>query len=125
MLYIGGEARLEFEDRSLFVSWVSGDGWADHFSIGVRAGSFFDSDASLRDWDVSDLEPWSMCVGRSLKCARVFAFGETPHVVELSFDFQVWWMADGYEQAVGDGDDLLIRAGLFPAIAGARLAWTM
>lgn len=123
--YIGGEIRLEFESQSVFVSWTENDGWPDHFSIGVRPESLFAPDATLRDWDVSDLNPWSKCIGQRLLSARVFAIGETPHVVELSFGSQSIWMADGYEQAVGDGDDLLLRTGRFPGIDGAHLAWSM
>jgi hypothetical protein len=124
-LYIGGEVRLEFEGRALFVSWASRDGWESHFSIGVRPESLFVTDATLRDWDVSDLEPWSLCTGQPLQGVRVFALGETPHVVEFGFVDQAFWMADGYEQSVGDGDDLLIRSGRFPGIDGARMVWSV
>ncbi len=124
-LYIGGEVRLEFESQSVFVSWAENDGWRDHFSIGVRPESLFAPHATLCDWDVSDLDPWRRCVGQRLRAARVFVFGETPHVVELVFDGQSFWMADGFEQVVGDGDDLLIRPGRFPGIDGATLAWAV
>jgi len=123
MLCVGGEVRLEFGGRLLFVSWVSCDGWSDHFSIGVRHQSLFVPGALLRDWNVSDLEPWSKCVGKRLRGAKVFSFEGTPHVVELSFDEQVWWMADGYQHAIGDGDDLLIRSGSFPVSGGVEVAW--
>jgi hypothetical protein len=122
-LYIGGEVRLDFESQSVFVSWAENDGWPDHFSIGVRSKSLFIQDSTLVDWDVGDLEPWSECTGQRLLAARVFAIDETPHVVEFSFDGQSFWMADGREQAVGDGDDLLIRPGSFPGFDGARLVW--
>ncbi len=46
-LYIGGEVCLEFESQSVFVSWSSGDGWEDHFSIGVRTESLFVPHATL------------------------------------------------------------------------------
>lgn len=122
-LYIGGEVYLEFEGQSVFVSWVSKDGWLDHFSIGVRPESLFVQNALLLDWDVSDLDPWSKCTGQRLLAVRVFATRETPHVVEFSFDGQSFWMADGCKQVVGDGDDLLIRPGSFPGLVGARLLW--
>ncbi|MEZ5989271.1 MAG: hypothetical protein R3F30_09150 [Planctomycetota bacterium] len=80
-------------------------------------------DSTLVDWEVSGLEPWSKCAGQRLIAARVFAIDETPHVVEFSFDGQSVWMANGYKEAVGDGDDLLIRTGTFPGLEGARLVW--
>jgi hypothetical protein len=122
-LYVGGEVRLDFEGQSVFVSWVQNEGWPDFCSIGVRPESHFRQDSTLVDWDVSDLPPWSKCVGRRLLTARVFAIDETPQVVEFSFDGQGFWMASGQERDVGDGTDLLIRSGPFPGLADARLAW--
>ncbi len=66
-----------------------------------------------------------MCTGQRLEAVRIFAFGETPHIVELAFADQAFWMADGSEQSVGDGDDLLIRSGRFPGIGGARIVWSV
>ena len=77
------------------------------------------------DWDVSDLDPWSACTGKLLSGVRVFAFAETTHVVELSFDGHCFWIADGSEQRVGDGDDILIRSGPVPALDGAKLVWAV
>lgn len=124
-LYTGGEARLDFADRSIFVSWATREGWETHNSIAARTHSLFAPDASLRDWDVSDLTPWSRCIGRPLDAARVFSFHGTPHVVELSFGEQTFWLASGHQHHVGDGDDLLIRAGRFAPSETAELAWTM
>ncbi len=122
-LYVAGEVRLEFASRTVFVSWVQNEGWPVFCSIGVRSESLFLADATLVDWDVGDLEPWRKCVGRRLLGARVFSMEETPHVVEFSFDGQAFWLANGGMQHVGDGDDLLIRAGSFPGLEGARLVW--
>jgi hypothetical protein len=123
LLYIGGEVHLDFGGRSVFVSWAENDGWADHFSIGVNGKSLF-LPGALRDWDVSDLDPWSGCAGKLLSGVRVFALAETPHVVELSFDDHRFWLADGYQELVGDGDDLLIRSGPVPELDGAKLVWS-
>lgn len=124
LLYIGGEVRLEFETESVYVSWESGEGWPDLFSIGVRSESLFVPEATLRDWDVSNMGHWSACTGQRLLAVRVFAVGETPHVVELGFANGTVWFANGYEQSVGDGDDLIIRQGGFTGVDGARLVWS-
>lgn len=124
-LYIGGEARLDFAKRSIFVSWAAREGWETHNSIAARTQSLFAPDASLRDWNVSDLTPWSRCIGSPLDAARVFSIHRTPHVVELSFGEHTCWLASGHQHCVGDGDDLLIRAGRFPPTETAELAWTM
>jgi hypothetical protein len=89
----------------------------------VRPESLFKPDSTLVDWDVGDLDPWRECIGQRLVTARVFALEKTPTVVELSFGDQGFWMANGYEQRVGDGDDLLIRPGSFPGLEGASLVW--
>jgi hypothetical protein len=123
-LNIGGEVCLVFDSQSVFVSWVENDGWPDHFSIGVSSQSFL-SPGVCRDWDVSDLDPWSKCTGQRLSGARVFAIAETPHVVELTFDRHRFWIADGHQQRVGDGDDLIIRAGPVPELDGAKLVWSV
>lgn len=122
-LYIGGEVRLDFEGQSVFVSWVQNEGWPSFCSIGVRSESLFMRDSTLVDWDVTDLPPWSECIGQRLLAGRVFEIDETPQVVEFSFDSQTFWMASGQEQEVGDGDDLLIRTGFFPGLRSARLVW--
>lgn len=122
-LCVGGEVRLDFEDHSVFVSWVQDEGWPVFCSIGVRPESLFMQDSTLVDWDVSDLAPWSQCIGQRLLAARVFVIDETPHVVEFSFNGEAFWMASGHQKDVGDGTDLLIRPGSFPGVEGARLAW--
>ena len=126
-LYIGGEVHLDFggeSGESVFLSWAEDAGWPDHFSIGASSKSWF-SPGALRDWDVSDLDPWSACTGKRLSGVRVFALAETPHIVELSFDGHRFWIADGYQQRVGDGDDLLIRSGPVPELDGAKLVWSV
>ena len=124
LLYIGGELRLEFELQSVFVSWAENDGWGDHFSIAVRCASHFRADA-LCDLDVSELATWRERVGQPLVAARVFAIDGTPHLVALSFGGRWCWMADGSEERVGDGDDLLIRTGPVPDFDGAALLWSI
>jgi hypothetical protein len=124
LLYVGGEVQLDFGVQSVFVSWAENEGWADHFSIGASGKSWFSPD-TLRDWDVSDLDPWSRCTGKVLSGVRVFALAGTPHVVELSFDGHRFWVADGYQQRVGHGDDLLIRSGSVPELDGAKLVWSV
>lgn len=123
-LYVGGEVHLDFGVDSVFVSWAENDGWPDHFSIGSSCRSWF-SPGALRDWDVSDLDPWSGCTGNPLSGVRVFTIAGTPHVVELSFDGHRFWIADGHEQRIGDGDDLIIRSGPVPELDGAKLVWSV
>lgn len=120
----GGELELDFGTTCVFASWAENEGWSDHFSIGVQRESWFLADA-LHDWDLSDMPPWSACVGRTFTSARILGFRGTPHVVELRFEDAALWVADGHEGHVGDGDDLLLRAGSVPDLAGAALRWSV
>ena len=63
-LHVGGEVRLDFEDRSVFVSWVQNEGWPVTCSIGVRPSSLFKQDSTLVDWDVGS----SSCLGARRWC---------------------------------------------------------
>ncbi len=107
-LYIGGEAHLEFTDRSLIITWDENAGWADHFSLYAGTESKFLPNSDMEWWDATKLEPWKGCVGRKLTRVEVYGESDTPHIIGLSFDSLTVYIGDGFELRFGGGD-LLVR----------------
>jgi hypothetical protein len=125
--YVGGELRLMFAGRPLFVSWVQGlygrgnpsVGVEDDCSIAVRSSSFCTLSADLVEWDLGRVEPWDILVGKPLESVRVLALSRFPNIIELMLGGRKLFLANSAEWQVGAGTDLLIgiRSGLTPSSA--------
>lgn len=110
-LYIGGEVELAFApDSRIIITWDENGGWSDHFSVQVRDRTAFRPDF-LEPWPADGAPAWSKHVGSHLSAAAVFGWGDTPHVIQLSFPTGKVSLGCGSEFVFGDGDDLLIRDG--------------
>jgi len=123
-LYIGGELRLDFTGRSLFVSWVQGLYTArdpsaiveEDCSIAARATSFFPPVAELVEWDLAHIEPWNVLIGGRLESAKVLGLARFPNIIGLKVGGKHLLLANSSEWQLGLGTDLLIavRPGLTP-----------
>lgn len=106
--YIGGEVRLGFGGMEpIFVGWGENDGWEDHFSLAVQSVTTFKPNA-LVTIPASAAPEWAPHIGNQLISASCRGVNNTPHALVFEFPSGGVILADGHENEIVDGDDLII-----------------
>lgn len=105
----GGFTEVRFQGSALLVSWAENARWTDHFSLGIEAGpaSRCVVEGYHEPFEAGGSILWIRNLGKPLRWARLLGWNATPHALELGFELGAVVVADGYEQPLGDGDDVV------------------
>ena len=107
--WIHGEVLLKFESgMELFLGWGENEGWADHFSLLPSFTSTFEA-GTLTDIRASEAPEWRSVIAQPLLAAEVIGQNGTPHALVLTFLTGGVVISDGYEDDLGDGDQILVH----------------